>query len=616
MPETPTDKLRAMVQQARSEEWSDPEFAYSVVIPTKDRPAGVDRALRLLCEQSERPVEIIIVDASEQPLIVDPTTRNLLAGNGISLRLLTDSPSTARQRNAGVDVVTTPLVLFLDDDIILDPDYVAGLLRRWRPMGLEAIAGISGYGAGTGRRGFGHKLGRMFRVLFMLHVEDTHSEKPTMRRSGKLRYGLAMPDYSVAPAIGSGAPLFRTELVRRHRFSDRFGGYVLGEDLDLSVRVAQEAPVLGTSDRYDHHHAVGGKHSPLRWYYRGRPETYFRLRNRHLTELSYPAFWVSVFAEGGMALLDTVRERDHRHVSNYARGVRESVQDIRREQFVLHSRSYYAGRALYDRARLVRRPSASSSPLSPGIRILGYHRVAKGDALGVAPDLLRRQLESALARGAEAIPLTRALDLLEKPEAIERSYVAVTFDDGYLDNLEQGLPILEDLQVPATISLVTAIADARDGFHWYHKNQPAAIRWADARELAGNELLDFQPHGRFHRRLTALSDADARDEIAGAKEELERELGTIATTYCYAAGVFGDREVRLVREAGYRGALTTNHPGVNHPGQDLFRLDRIMVTWSDNDRTFAQKLSGSIGESRLEHWVRQRRQIAPLPTRD
>ena len=278
-------------------------------------------------------------------------------------------------------------------------------------------------------------------------------------------------------------------------------------------------------------------------------------------------------------------------------------------------RPYYAGRAIYDRARLLRRTSAVNAQLSPGIRILGYHRVGTGDALSVAPETLRRQLESALERGAEPISLTRALDLLETPEAVERSYVAVTFDDGYLDNLEAGLPILEDLNVPATISLVTAIADGRDGFHWYHNNQPAAIRWSDARALAGHALLDFQPHGRFHRRLTALSENDVRDEIVGAKQDLERELGTVATTYCYAAGLFGEREVRIVREAGYRGALTTRQPGVNHPGQDLFQLDRVMVSWSDNERTFAHKLSGNFSESRLELWVRQRRRIEPHPHR-
>jgi peptidoglycan/xylan/chitin deacetylase (PgdA/CDA1 family)/glycosyltransferase involved in cell wall biosynthesis len=590
---------------------ADAEFAYSVVVPTKDRPAEVDRTLRVICAQTEKPVGIVVVDASETPHEVALDARNLVAEVGISLRILPHSPSTARQRNAGIDVVTTPLVLFLDDDIIIASDYVASLIHRWRVAGLTSLSGISGYEIDPEQPQIRRAISRALRLLFMLHVYDPHGKTTVMRRSGKLRYGIATQDDVVVPAVGSGAVLFRTEVVRRHRFSDRFDGYVLGEDLDLSIRVSQEAPMIGTSERFEHHQAAGGKHSPLRWYYRGRPETYFRLRNRHLIGLSYPAFWVSVFAEGMCALAESVRERNRRHVVNYFRGVSRSISDVKREHFATHPRPYYWAKSRYERARFLWLGRGSDSALTPGLRILGYHRVSSGDVFCAAPEMFRRHLEIALDRGAIPISMTQALDLLEGSEPLEQPYFVVTFDDGYLDNLEEGLPILEDLGVPATIFLVTAIAGKRDGFHWYRKNPPDAIRWSDARELVGHPLLEFQPHGSFHRRLTALQDADVRDEIIGAKEELERELGTTATTFNYAAGIFGEREVRLLRESGYRAAVT-NVPGVEQPGADLFRLKRLMVSWADDERLFALRLAGKISESRLESWVRQRRHLQPV----
>ncbi len=511
------DKLKAMRQRPLSSNHADAEFAYSVVIPTKDRPAELGRALSIICAQTEKPVEIVVVDASDRPHDVAAEARNFLAEAGISLRILRLAPSTARQRNAGIDVVTTPLVLLLDDDVILTPDYVASLIRRWRAAGFASIGGISGYALNEEKPRIRRSAARLFRLLFMLHVFDPHGKKTVIRHSGKLHYGIATPDDVVIPAVGSGAVLFRTEVVRRHRFSDRFDGYVLGEDFDLSVRVSQEAPVIGTSERFEHRQAGGGKRSPLRWYYRGRPETYFRLRNRHLIGLRYPAFWVSVFAEGMCALADSVRELDRRHVVNYFRGVKQSVSDIKREYFATHSRPYYWARSGYERTRFLWLGRRSDSALTPGLRILGYHRVSSGDVFCAAPEMLRRHLEIALDRGAIPISMTRALGLLEGSEPLEQPYFVVTFDDGYLDNLEEGLPILEDLGVPATIFLVTAVAGKRDGFHWYRKNQPPAIRWSDARELVGHPLLEFQPHGSFHRRLTALQDADVRDEIIGAK---------------------------------------------------------------------------------------------------
>ncbi len=266
--------------------------------------------------------------------------------------------------------------------------------------------------------------------------------------------------------------------------------------------------------------------------------------------------------------------------------------------------------AVYENLLLRGRGAPSpSAPIPPGVTILGYHRVATGrDVLAVSPQRFRRQLELVLQRGATFVSLAAAVDLLDEPIAAPR--VAVTFDDGYLDNLEVALPILEELSVPATIFLVTAIAAGNDDFHWYRGQQPPPIRWDDARAAARHPLLDFQAHGVEHLRLPALDDDAARAEIAGAREQIELELGTQADAFCYAAGLFGEREVALVREAGYRCAVTTAS-GVNAEGADPYRLKRLMVSWADDERRFAVKLAaGGLAESPLARWARARRHRA------
>jgi peptidoglycan/xylan/chitin deacetylase (PgdA/CDA1 family) len=272
--------------------------------------------------------------------------------------------------------------------------------------------------------------------------------------------------------------------------------------------------------------------------------------------------------------------------------------------------AYYRARAAYDRARLVGRARASGT-LSPGLRILSYHRIGRGDALCVEPEMFRRHLETAIDLGAVPLSLADGIELLERGEPIERSYLAVTFDDGYLDNLENALPVLESVGMPGTIFLVSGVADGRESFHWYRRNPPPAITWEEARASAGHPLIDFQAHGTHHKRLTALSTGDLREEMADVKTEIERELGTTVTTFCYAAGLFGDREAAMLEELGYR-AATANTPGVNQPGVDLLRLKRIAVSWFDDERSFGLRLAGSVGESRLEHWIRARRRLPPL----
>jgi peptidoglycan/xylan/chitin deacetylase (PgdA/CDA1 family)/glycosyltransferase involved in cell wall biosynthesis len=609
-------RIRSLGMRAAVPAQEGADFSYSVVIPTKNRPDRLDAALRLVSEQVVKPAKIVVVDASEPRVALRQETIDLLAAAGIEVEVLASPPSTARQRNVGIDAVTTPLVLCLDDDIVISPDYVARLIDHWRDVGFWAIGAISGYALPPPQSLIKRTFGRGLRVALMLHVDDLKSARTVVRRSGKLRYGMATAEPVVVPAIGAGACLFRTDLVRRHRFNTHFGGYVLGEDLDLTIRLSQEAPVIGTGERFEHHHATGGKHSPLRWYYRGRPETYFRLRNRHLTGLTYPAFWLSVVAESGSALYDSFRERNVQHFNYYARGVYESAVEVHSQRFSIHSKRYYDARAAYDRVRLSRLGPQPSAELTPGVRILGYHRVSRGDALCVPPETLRRQLEIALRRGAVPIGLTEAIDLLRTPAAIDKPYLAVTFDDGYRDNIEEGLPILEDLGFHATIFIVSAIADKREGFHWYRRDPPPAISWSDARELSDHPLLDFQAHGRSHRCLTSLSDKEVRDEIAGAKAEIERALGREVSTFCYPSGVFSEREARIVEESGYRAGVSSA-VGVNQSGGDLYALRRLMISWSDDDRRFSHKLSGTVSETRLEGWMRKRRTLTkPLISLD
>jgi peptidoglycan/xylan/chitin deacetylase (PgdA/CDA1 family) len=102
----------------------------------------------------------------------------------------------------------------------------------------------------------------------------------------------------------------------------------------------------------------------------------------------------------------------------------------------------------------------------PGVGIvLMYHRVAEpGDdpwGLCVSPCRFAEQME-VLARGARTVPLAAL------PEAVAagRAAVAVTFDDGYADNLSAALPVLERYGIPATVFLATGWVGRPREFWW------------------------------------------------------------------------------------------------------------------------------------------------------
>src|SRR5688572_9588150 len=66
---------------------------------------------------------------------------------------------------------------------------------------------------------------------------------------------------------------------------------------------------------------------------------------------------------------------------------------------------------------------------------------------------LRRQLEL-LRRVATVVPLEESLRALAAGDQLPPRAVALSFDDGYRDNLDLAVPLLERLDLPATFFLV------------------------------------------------------------------------------------------------------------------------------------------------------------------
>jgi peptidoglycan/xylan/chitin deacetylase (PgdA/CDA1 family) len=244
----------------------------------------------------------------------------------------------------------------------------------------------------------------------------------------------------------------------------------------------------------------------------------------------------------------------------------------------------------YERARMLR-ARLGRAPDWSGIRILGYHRIADdGHDLSVHPQAFRRQMEHLREAGLRPVRLDRALDLLAEP--VEGRWVCVTFDDGYRDNLDAAAPVLRDLEIPATIFVPTAIVDGTASYDWYG-DPPPALSWEQIAQLEAEGLIDFQSHTLTHPRLPHVDDARAREEIAGSKRELEARLGREVTSLCYPAGLWGERDARLVREAGYRAGVTTD-PGVNPGARPMDRLRRTMVYWGDGPFEFEAKVAGRL----------------------
>jgi peptidoglycan/xylan/chitin deacetylase (PgdA/CDA1 family) len=220
-----------------------------------------------------------------------------------------------------------------------------------------------------------------------------------------------------------------------------------------------------------------------------------------------------------------------------------------------------------------------------------YHRISdEDDELAVSPHAFRRQMEILAANGYRVCSVSELVADLAGGRVPERT-VALSFDDGFRDVSDNAVPVLERLGFRATVFVATGVVDGRARFAWYDDRQPPVLAWSDVVELDRGGPLEFEAHTVTHPNLLTLDDRAAWLEIAESKRELEEHLGRDVRLFAYPAGLFGERERRLVAEAGYRAAVSCE-PGVNLPGCDRFALRRRQIDARDGLLDFRAKLGG------------------------
>lgn len=108
--------------------------------------------------------------------------------------------------------------------------------------------------------------------------------------------------------------------------------------------------------------------------------------------------------------------------------------------------------------------------------------------------------------------------------------------------------------------------------------QREMLDWDDVRRLDARGIA-IGGHTRSHVLLSGVDEATARDEIKASHTHISRELKVAPRHFAYPNGTlddFSERDARLVRDAGFRSAVTTLE-GVNRFGVDPFWLRRYNV---------------------------------------
>ncbi|MBL7648329.1 MAG: polysaccharide deacetylase family protein [Candidatus Hydrogenedentes bacterium] len=225
-------------------------------------------------------------------------------------------------------------------------------------------------------------------------------------------------------------------------------------------------------------------------------------------------------------------------------------------------------------------------------RILTYHSIGyRRYEMNVTPEAFAVQM-AWLAANQNVISLESA--------ATGEEGVALTFDDGYRDNLINALPILEHYGFPATVFVVSGCLGAT----LPREKEPDSGRLLSAEELreAASRGLMIGGHTRSHPRLASLTPERQMEEIAGCKADLEAILEFSIRTFAYPYGSALDYDaesVAAVKRAGFELAFS-NRYGPVHADDGPFAFRRIWIDSTDTLTSFEDKVSGRLDGLRLQ----------------
>ncbi|MCG9666178.1 polysaccharide deacetylase family protein [Vibrio mediterranei] len=233
--------------------------------------------------------------------------------------------------------------------------------------------------------------------------------------------------------------------------------------------------------------------------------------------------------------------------------------------------------------------------------IVMYHRFIRDESgKGVHGtylhiDMFDKHLALLKRMGFETLTFEDLKDgrLIRRLEAGKR-YIMLTVDDGYADNLELMLPVLQKYNFKAVVYVVTGETFNRWDVE-NAENPEKSVNLMNAeqvKQLADSGLIEIGGHTLTHPRLSQLSKEQQQHEIQENKNTLETILGNPLTSFAYPFGDHNNDSKQLAKEAGYDFAVATDS-GPLRFHQDRYQIRRIAIFPKTDVFGFWRKVRGN-----------------------
>jgi peptidoglycan/xylan/chitin deacetylase (PgdA/CDA1 family) len=208
--------------------------------------------------------------------------------------------------------------------------------------------------------------------------------------------------------------------------------------------------------------------------------------------------------------------------------------------------------------------------------------------------------------GLRGVSLREAVAHREQNGSWPNKCIGLTFDDGFANFCDAGLPVLNRHGFSATMFLISGYMGKRNDWSISPEelgSQPI-LSWSQAMELS-TAGIEIGSHTATHVDLRRCSEDEIRHELDVPKFEIENHLGVKVESFAYPYGGVNQAS-RQITARTYRAACTTELRCAN--GDALDMLPRIDMYYFRSLSRFRQLLNGKLDSYlAVRRWARMAR---------
>ncbi|NOU52768.1 polysaccharide deacetylase family protein [Pseudoalteromonas sp. JBTF-M23] len=205
--------------------------------------------------------------------------------------------------------------------------------------------------------------------------------------------------------------------------------------------------------------------------------------------------------------------------------------------------------------------------------ILQYHHVSEKlpPVTSISSQQFTEHMSYLKEGNFNVMALDKMLQALQAGQTLPPKSVAITFDDGYDNNIEQAAPILEMFGFPYTIFVNPKLIDEKQHY---------LMSWEQLRRLANKGAL-IANHSAKHDYLHLHLDNETKEQwhkrvaqdITWSEGRIASEIGHNTKLLAYPYGEFSTELQQLVRSLGFIGI--GQHSGAVGKHTDFTRVPRF-----------------------------------------